>query len=151
MCLVEGEKGDDHGQQKEEEEEEDKEEEEQESRFDDPSYKGSVDQQFYTLLLQHLYSGNPINVGNVAGERVQQFIDRVVDLGLREKGRSRGALLVQMQYPASSLLRSVAQELFREMKRKYRNGSVELEKKVTRPDDLSVLVKNSQGSIHITD
>ena len=133
---------DDHGQQKEKEEEE-----EQESRFDDPSYKGSDDQQFYTLLLQHLYSGNPINVGSVAGERVRQFMDRVVDLGLREKGRSRGALLVRMQYPASSLLRSVAQGLFREM----RNGSVELEKKVTRPDDLSVLVKNRQGGIHIAD
>lgn len=149
---------DDHGQQEEEKdkeekdkEEEDKEEAEQESRFDDPSFMGSDDQQFYTLLLQHLYSGNPIKDKCVAGKRVQQFIDRVVDLGLQEKGRSRGALLVQMQYPASSLLRSVAQELFREVKRKYRNGSVELEKKVTRPDDLSVLVKNSQGGIHIAD
>lgn len=120
---------DNHDQQ--EEEKMDDEDEEQNLRFDDPSYQGTDEQRFYTMLLQYLYSGNPVGIKSVVGNRVQQFIDRVVELGLWEKGRSRGAILVRMLYPASSLLRSVAQELYREVKRKYRNGSVELEKKVT--------------------
>jgi hypothetical protein len=125
------------------EEEEMEEQEEDDIGFDDPPHKESDHEHFLTMLLHYLYSGNPVFTGNVlqqekkkntksdAGKRVQRFIDRATELGLLQKSRSRGDIKVKPPYPPSTLLRSVAGELVREIKKHYRNGSVDLEKKVT--------------------
>ncbi|KAG0244699.1 hypothetical protein BGX31_008706 [Mortierella sp. GBA43] len=117
---------DDNGEQDEEQELE----KEDDTNFDDPSHKGSNHESFYMMLLQYLYSGNPVSSGSMVGKRVQQYIDREIELGLLERCRGRAVIRKTMPYPPAMLLRSVAGELYRELKKHYKNGSLELEKKL---------------------
>ncbi|KAG0195336.1 hypothetical protein BGX28_001636, partial [Mortierella sp. GBA30] len=94
------------------------------------------------MLLSYLYSGKlphiPYQIPKVGQQNqapsdtpathFKMFIDRASELGLLQTRDARAG--TDENYPASSLLRSVAQQLFTEVKRLYRNGCIELEKKL---------------------
>jgi len=111
-----------------EDEDEEKEDQEQEIGFDDPPKKESEDLQFYATLLQYLYSQKDISKG-LSGQRVQKFVHRAINLGLLPV-RNRGNILDPPKYAPSILLRSVAHQLNREIKRMYRKGCIDLERQV---------------------
>ncbi|KAF9949368.1 hypothetical protein BGZ72_008850 [Mortierella alpina] len=104
-------------------------EEENDQDEEDPEYTKSEHVQFFSVLLNYLYNEHPINTKTAVGKRVQQFIDRAVELQVWQASGNRSRS-ERMPYPASSLLRSVASELCTEVKRMYRHGSIELEKKL---------------------
>ncbi|KAK3819889.1 MAG: hypothetical protein J3Q66DRAFT_367938 [Benniella sp.] len=83
--------------------------------------------QFHTSLLSYILTGNPPSTKFKAGLHVQQFIARTRDLGL---SFDRSPFVTRHSFPPSALLRSVAAELFREVRKLYKNGSIELEKKL---------------------
>ena len=115
---------DDHDQ---EESADNEKNEEQEMLLDDSGQTKSVHLQFHKSLLSYLLTGKPPSTKFEAGRRVQQFIDRTTNLGL---SYDRGPFVARHSFPPSTLLRSVAAELFRDVRKLYRNGSIELEKKV---------------------
>ncbi|KAG0300771.1 hypothetical protein BGZ99_003637, partial [Dissophora globulifera] len=82
------------------------------------------------MLLNHLYSNNPVNDKSAIGKRVQRFVFRAAELGLMLRNDNRAAIRQRTAYPATILLRSVAGQLATETKKLYRNGSVELEEKL---------------------
>ncbi|KAG0285652.1 hypothetical protein BGZ98_005424, partial [Dissophora globulifera] len=110
---------------------EDEDEDEDEQTNDDPRRQKSEQLQLYLMLLSHLYSNNPVNDKSAIGKRVQKFVFRAAELGLLLKNDNRVAIRQRTTYPANTLLRSVAGQLVTETKKMYRNGSVELEEKLT--------------------
>ncbi|KAG0368328.1 hypothetical protein BGZ54_002166 [Gamsiella multidivaricata] len=84
------------GGEKEEEEEEEEEEEQWEDKDDDdPGHQDSDHLCFHTVLLQHLYTDDPIITTSVVGKHVQQFVDQAADLGLLQRRNNRAAILAR--------------------------------------------------------
>ena len=100
----------------------------QEQDDNDLGEKNDKQLNFLTSLVRYLYSGNyPKNQGT--GVAVNKFIARLEEMGLLIKG-DRYALNTETAYKPTDLTRSVACQLYVELKRIYRNGSFELQKKV---------------------
>ncbi|KAI7825676.1 hypothetical protein BC939DRAFT_476118 [Gamsiella multidivaricata] len=104
-------------------------EKEQEKDVGDLERKDSDHLQFHTVLLHNLHIYDSIVTTNAVGKHVQQFVDRAADFMLLQRRNDRGAIVARKPYPATDLLRSVASQLLTEVKKQYRNGSIELEKK----------------------
>lgn len=111
---------------------EEQEEDEDDQDEEDPEYSKSEYVQFFNVLLHYLYNDHPINIKTTIGKRVQQFIDRAVELQVWQAIDNRSEIVQRMPYPATHLLRSVASQLCTEVKRMYTHGSIELEKKVSK-------------------
>ena len=100
----------------------------QEQDDNDLGEKNDKQLNFLMSLVRYLYSGNyPKNQGT--GVAVNKFIARLEEMGLLAKG-DRYALNTETAYTPTDLTRSVACQLYVELKRIYRNGSFELQKKV---------------------
>ena len=100
----------------------------QEQDDNDSGEKNDKQLNFLMSLVRYLYSGNyPKNQGT--GVAVNKFIARLEEMGLLAKG-DRYALNTETAYTPTDLTRSVACQLYVELKRTYRNGSFELQKKV---------------------
>ncbi|KAF9405378.1 hypothetical protein BGZ76_006596, partial [Entomortierella beljakovae] len=82
---------------------------------------------FILPLLKYLYSGNIPRF-----KPAEMFIARVEELGILEKGRSKGDINVFMCFTPSSLLRSTASSLSTELKKLYIRGTWELHEKIRR-------------------
>ncbi|KAG0348128.1 hypothetical protein BGZ54_004709, partial [Gamsiella multidivaricata] len=90
--------------------------------------KGSEQFLFLQSFLVYLYSGNyPRKSGT--GQKVNDFIDRLKDLGLYAPPRPRAALNETTPFSPTELLLSVALQLKVELKKMYRNGTCELHNK----------------------
>ncbi|KAI7831143.1 hypothetical protein BC939DRAFT_221112 [Gamsiella multidivaricata] len=91
--------------------------------------KGSEQFLFLQSFLSYLYSGNyPRKSGT--GQKVNDFIDRLKDLGLYAPPRPRAALNETTPFSPTELLLSVALQLKVELKKIYRNGTCELHNKL---------------------
>lgn len=108
------------------------EDEEQDNTDLEGDIKGGKDTEQLRFLLSFascLYSGNyPRDSG--IGQKVNAFLSRLQQLGLYTPPRSRSETKETMPFPPGDLVRSVTVQLTAELKRMYRKGSYELQKKV---------------------
>ncbi|KAF9994506.1 hypothetical protein BGZ79_000742, partial [Entomortierella chlamydospora] len=89
---------------------------------------------FPTSLMNYLYTGNyPTN------KMVAKFVCRAQDMGLLDKGRGKGDIRQRNGYPCENLLRSAVSQLSVEIKKIYRNGTLELHEKLLRQKDKGLL------------
>ncbi|KAI7818892.1 hypothetical protein BC939DRAFT_531715 [Gamsiella multidivaricata] len=91
--------------------------------------KGSEQFLFFQSFLSYLYSGNYSRKSGT-GQKVNDFIDRLKDLGLYAPPRPRAALNEITPFSPKELLLSVALQLKVELKKMYRNGTCELHNKL---------------------
>ena len=83
---------------------------------------------FIGTLARYLHSGNPPGKTNVCSD-VKQFIKRAQDLGLLPK-QDRLATRNVMEFPATTVTRSITSDLVVQFSRLYKDGSSTLHKKV---------------------
>ncbi|KAF9079044.1 hypothetical protein BGX23_005269, partial [Mortierella sp. AD031] len=106
---------------------------------DDSGDKKNLQLQFLFSLITAIYSSKRPNLKEkeVAGKativpgmpaNVCSFIDRAKDF-LPEKTKN-GTAVECLEYPGSSFLRSAAMQLCVELKKHYKNGSIDLCKKI---------------------
>jgi len=86
--------------------------------------------QFIWGFLRCLYSGNFAKNQGI-GKSVNGFINRLQELRLHTPLRSTAAIREKTEFTPGDLLQSVSSQLAVELKKMYRNGSIEMQKKVT--------------------
>ncbi|KAF9104945.1 hypothetical protein BGX27_009866 [Mortierella sp. AM989] len=79
---------------------------------------------------------------------VENFIKRLQELNLLDNTINRGKIVKEMPYPASSLLRSVSTQLMVELRKIYRNGTLELVEKLKRQSERDQLGSKCDITIH---
>ncbi|OAQ28241.1 hypothetical protein K457DRAFT_590354 [Linnemannia elongata AG-77] len=86
---------------------------------------------FYQILLAHIYS-RKIKFKTVAERQVGQLLTRATSLGITLPSVPPR----DISYQTSGLLESTTKQLYRSIKKMYRNGSVALEKKINSQADV---------------
>ncbi|KAF9344737.1 hypothetical protein BGX26_003974 [Mortierella sp. AD094] len=109
--------------------------------------KRNYQQSFLLSFLVHLYSGNYPRAKGI-GQRVNDFIDRLIHLGIYTPPRTRSELNEKTPFTPSDLLESITSQLRVELKNIYKNGSCDLHQQLKEMKKKGLLGPNIDVVVH---